>query len=219
MIYFQELSRLWSLLSELLRGSGTTVQIWFGTVLFALPLGLVVCLARMSALRLLNRLAGVYIFILRGTPLLLQLIFWYFGLTMIGINISRFSAVIIGFVFNYAAYFAEIYRGGLLSISKGQYEAGAVLGFSKIKTFQKIIFPQVIKRIIPPMGNELITLVKDTSLAYAIALSELLKEAKSAMVRDVNFFPLIVASVFYLIMTGFLTKGLSAMEKKYSYYR
>ncbi len=219
MKYFEDIGRLWSLLREMLGGSLITIQVWGFTLLFALPLGLLFCLMYLSRNKLLRGFSKGYIFLFRGTPLLLQVVLVFFGLPLIGIKFERLTAAIVAFSLNYAAYFAEIYRGGLQSISRGQYEAAHVLGLSSRVTFFKVILPQVAKRILPPMGNEIITLVKDTALVYAIALSDLLREAKIAMLRDFSFMPLVIAAIFYLIMTGGLTSLFRRVERRFDYYR
>ncbi len=219
MTYFEEIDKLWSLLRELLKGTLTTLNLWGFTLLFALPLGLLFCLMYLSKNKLLRGISKGYIFFFRGTPLLLQVIFIFFGMPLLGLKIDRIPAAIVAFSLNYAAYFAEIYRGGMQSIPKGQYEAAHVLGLSTRVTFSKVILPQVIKRILPPMGNEIITLVKDTALVYAISGNDLMKEAKIAMLRDFSFVPLIIAAVFYLIMTGGLTSLFRRVERRFDYYR
>lgn len=208
------------LLQEMLSGSLVTLEIFFLTALFSLPLGMIVCLGRMSKFKVISAPVKLYLLIMRGTPLMLQLMFVFFGLKPIfGIQIERFPAAIIAFVLNYAAYFAEIFRGGMESIPIGQYEASKVLGYTRIQTFFKIIFPQVIKRIIPPMGNEFITLVKDTSLATIISVVELMKVTKDFANSSANFIPFLIAAVFYLVMNGVVSKGFSIAEKKLNYYR
>lgn len=220
MEYFQDLSKLGSLLSEMLGGTMVTLEVWALTLLFALPLGLLICQMRLSKNKVFIGISKLYIFYFRGTPLMLQLLFMFFGVPLIiGVTFGREFAAILAFILNYAAYFSEIYRGGIQSIPKGQYEAAHVLGLSNKVTFTKIILPQVLKRILPPLGNETITLVKDTSLVYAIAISDLLKEAKIAVLRDVSIMPFVIAAIFYLVMTGLLTKMLTYIERKFSYYR
>ncbi|MGI5849848.1 MAG: amino acid ABC transporter permease [Christensenellales bacterium] len=220
MKYFQDIGKLGSLLQQMLQGTLVTVEIWVFTLVFALPLGLLICQMRLSKNPVFKGLSNAYIFFFRGTPLLLQVTFVFFGVPIIfGFTFDRVMAAIVAFILNYAAYFAEIYRGGIQSIPKGQYEAAHVLGLSNKVTFLKVILPQVAKRIVPPMGNELITLVKDTALVYAIGINELLREAKIAMLRDITIMPFVIAAVFYLIMTGGLTKLLGYVERKFAYYR
>ncbi len=220
MEFFQDFSKLGSLLSQMLGGSLVTLEIWALTLVFALPLGLLICMMRLSKSRILSGLSKAYIFYFRGTPLMLQLLFMFFGVPLVlGLKIDRMFAAVLAFLLNYAAYFSEIYRGGIQSIPKGQYEAAHVLGLSGKVTFTKIILPQVVKRILPPMGNEIITLVKDTALVYAIAINELLMEAKIVVMRESTIVPFVAAAVFYLIMTGLLTKLLNVVERKFAYYR
>ncbi len=208
------------LLTEMLQGTLMTLRIFFSTLVFALPLGLLVSLGRMSKLKIINWPVRLYILIMRGTPLMLQLLFVFYGLKpLFGIQLDRVVAAQVAFALNYAAYFAEIYRGGIESIPDGQYEAAKVLGFSKKQTFFRIILPQVVKRIIPPMGNEFITLVKDTSLAQVIAVVELLKVTNNWVSSAVSMVPFVIAAVFYLVMNGVVTRCFTVAEKRLSYYR
>lgn len=203
----------------MLKGTQFTVLIFLLTLLFSLPLGLIVSFGRMSKYKIIRYPVQLYLLIMRGTPLMLQLMFVFFGMPLIGIVFDRFTACIIAFSLNYAAYFAEIYRGGIESISQGQYEASRVLGFTRGQTFFKIVLPQVVKRILPPMGNEFITLVKDTSLALTISVVELMNITKMFANSSVSVVPYIVAALFYLIMNGVVTLFFSAAEKKLSYYK
>ncbi len=206
-------------------GSGmlVSVEIFFMTLLFSLPLGLVVAFGRMSKNTVLRGIVKIYIAIMRGTPLMLQLIVVYFApYYAFGLKISqayRFVAVIIAFSINYAAYFAEIYRGGIESMPVGQYEAAKVLGYNKGQTFFKIIFPQVIKRILPSVTNETITLVKDTSLAFVIAIAEMFTIAKQIGAKETSVVPLMVAGVFYFIFNYMVAFFMEFLEKKTGYYR
>jgi len=200
-----------------------SVKIFTLTLLFSLPLGLLVAFGRMSRNWLLRNFMRIYISIMRGTPLILQLMVIYFGPFYI-FNITlpkgyRFFAVIIGFVINYAAYFAEIYRAGIESIPVGQYEAAKVLGYSKAQTFVKIILPQVIKRILPPVTNEVITLIKDTSLAFAISYSEMFTVAKAIAAAQTNMTAFIIAGIYYYIFNFIVAYIMEWIEKKLSYYR
>lgn len=208
---------------RLVGGLGMSCLIFVLTLLFSLPLGLLVAFGRMSKHRLLSWLVRIYISVMRGTPLMLQLMVIFFGphyLFKIPLTASyRYVAVIIGFSLNYAAYFAEIYRAGIESISAGQYEAAKVLGYSKGQTFFRIIFPQVVKRIIPPVTNEVITLVKDTSLAFVIAVSEMFTIAKQIVAAQGTVLPLIVAGVFYYIFNYVVAYAMERVEKKFSYFR
>ena len=209
---------LWQLGSGLI----VSVEIFGLTLLFSLPLGLVVAFGRMSRNGILRTVTKVYISIMRGTPLMLQLLVVYFGpyyIFGIGITSSyRAYAVIIAFAINYAAYFAEIYRGGIESMSKGQYEAAKVLGYTKLQTFFKIIFPQVIKRILPSVTNEVITLVKDTSLAFSIAYIEMFTTAKAIAASQKSMVPLMAAGVFYYVFNFIVAACMEFWEKKLSYY-
>lgn len=212
-----------TMLPELLEKFGVTVSIFFLTLIFSLPLGLVLSFGRMAKNGILRTLSKVYISIMRGTPLMLQLVVVYFSPYYIfGIKISnswRFSAVILAFVLNYAAYFAEIYRSGIESMPVGQHEAAKVLGYTKRQTFVKIILPQVIKRILPPITNEMITLVKDTSLAFVLAQVEMFTVAKQFAAAQASVMPLMVAGVFYYIFNLLVASGMEFAEKKLNYYR
>ena len=208
------------LLTEMLQGTLMTLRIFFSTLVFALPLGLLVSLGRMSKIKIINWPVRLFILIMRGTPLMLQLLFVFYGLKpLFGIQLDRVIAAQVAFALNYAAYFAEIYRGGIESIPDGQYEAAKVLGFNKKQTFFRIILPQVVKRIIPPMGNEFITLVKDTSLAQVIAVVELLKVTNNWVSSAVSMVPFVIAAVFYLVINGVVTRCFTIAEKRLSYYR
>ncbi len=207
------------LLLQLLEGTLTSLKIFFLTLLFALPLGIVVAQGRMSKNRVVSGIVNIYIMIMRGTPLILQLIFVYFAPYYIfGASFNRFTAVIVAYVINYAAYFAEIYRGGIQSIQKGQYEASQVLGFTKFHTFTHIVCPQVFKQIIPAMGNEVITLVKDTALAQTIGVAELFRVAQNASAREFSTMPIFVAGLFYFIMNMIVSKTFDKVELKLGYY-
>ncbi len=208
-----------NLLLQLLEGTFVTLKIFFLTLVFALPLGIVVAQGRMSRIKPLAWLVNVYIMIMRGTPLILQLIFVYFAPYYIfGASFNRFTACIVAYVVNYAAYFAEIYRGGIQSIPKGQYEASKVLGFSKWHTFSHIIVPQVVKRIMPSMGNEVITLVKDTALAMTIGVAELFRVAQNASAREFSTMPIFIAGIFYFVMNMVVSKTFDHVERRLSYY-
>ncbi|MBP9001443.1 amino acid ABC transporter permease [Lacrimispora saccharolytica] len=211
------------MLSQLTGGMVVSIEIFLLTLLFSLPLGLVVAFGRMSKNGIIKGIVKIYIAIMRGTPLMLQLIVVYFApFYVFGIKISqsyRFVAVIIAFSINYAAYFAEIYRAGIESIPIGQYEAAKVLGYSRVQTFFKIIFPQVVKRILPPVTNETITLVKDTSLAFVIAVAEMFTIAKQIAAKQASVSALMVAGLFYFIFNYVVAFAMEALEKKLSYYR
>ena len=208
------------LIMQMLEGTVTSLQVFFLTLIFSLPLGFVVAKGRMSRNFLLRGIVNLYIQIMRGTPRILQLIFVYFApYYVIGMSYDRFTAVIVAFVLNYSAYFAEIYRSGLQSIEKGQYEASKVLGFSKAHTFFYIVLPQVIKRILPSLGNEVVTLVKDTALAQTIGVSELFRVAQNAASRMFSTMPIFIAGVFYFVMNYIVSKLFDFFEKKLNYYR
>ena len=206
----------------LMEGFALTAEIFLITLVGSLPLGVVVALARMSKFKPLAWLAQLYISILRGTPLMLQLMAIMFGPYYIfGLNMGsdwKFWACAIGFILNYAAYFAEIYRSGIQSIPRGQYEAAEVLGYTKAQTFMKIVLPQVIKRILPAMGNEVITLVKDTSLAFAIGVAEMFSTAKALVASQVSMLPFVFAAVFYWVFNFVVEVVLGRVEKKMGYY-
>lgn len=204
----------------MLEGTVTSLQIFFLTLLFSLPLGFVVARGRMSKIRIGRWLIDLYIQIMRGTPLILQLIFFYFApFYLFGASYDRFTACIVAFVVNYSAYFAEIYRSGLQSIDKGQYEAAHVLGFRKSYTFFHIILPQVIKKIMPALGNEVITLVKDTALAQTIGVAELFRVAQTASSREFSTVPIFIAGIFYFVMNYIVSRIFVLAEKKLDYYR
>ncbi|MFR2561346.1 MAG: amino acid ABC transporter permease [Anaeromassilibacillus sp.] len=208
------------LLSQMLEGTLMSLRIFFSTLLFSLPLGLLVALGRMSKNPIINLPVRFYILVRRGTPLMLQLLFICYGLkTIFGIQLDRVISAQVAFALNYAAYFAEIFRGGIEGIPQGQHEAAKVLGFTKKQTFFRIVLPQVVKRIIPPMGNEFITLVKDTSLAQAIGVVELLRITENWVSSAVDMTPFLIAGIFYLVMNGIVTRCFTVAEKRLSYYR
>jgi polar amino acid transport system permease protein len=206
-------------------GSGmlVTVEIFVLTLIFSLPLGLLVSFGRMSKNKVVMTISKIYISIMRGTPLMLQLLVVYFGpyyLFRIKIGTGYgMVAVIIGFVLNYAAYFAEIYRSGIESMPVGQYEAARVLGYSSGQTFFRIIFPQVVKRILPPVTNEVITLVKDTSLAFALAVAEMFTMAKQVASAQTTVVPLMAAGLFYYVFNLLVAFCMERLEKSMAYYR
>ena len=207
------------LMPQVIEGLMVTLKIFILTLIFSIPLGIIAALGRTSKIKVIEKITGLYVLIMRGTPLLLQIVFIFYGLPLMGIIIeNRTIAALIAFVLNYGAYFAEIFRGGILSIDRGQYEGAEVLGLSSKDTFMRIILPQAIKNILPPAGNEIITLVKDTSLVYIVGLNELLKVGKVASNRIGSLFPLLIVGIVYLIIIGILTKLLKTVEKRYSYY-
>lgn len=210
-----------NILPPLLEGSAITLQVFLITLALAVPLGLALALLRISRFGFLSGLVNGYIWLMRGTPLMLQMLFIYFALPfipVIGVRLPDFPSAIVAFVLNYAAYFAEIFRAGIQSIGKGQYEGAQVLGMSYAQTMRRIVLPQVVKRILPPMSNETITLVKDTSLIYVLAMNDLLRAARGIVQRDFTTLPFAVAAAFYLLMTLVLTYGFQRLEKKYAVY-
>ena len=210
-----------TILPPLLQGSVVTLQVFLITLVLAVPLGLGLALLRISRFGILSGLVNGYIWLMRGTPLMLQMLFIYFALPfipVIGVRLPDFPSAILAFVLNYAAYFAEIFRAGIQSIDRGQYEGAKVLGMSYPQTMRRIVLPQVLKRILPPMSNETITLVKDTSLIYVLAMNDLLRAARGIVQRDFTTSPFVVAAAFYLIMTLVLTYGFQRLEKKYAVY-
>lgn len=214
----------WSvLLLKLSEGMLVSFQIFALTLIFSLPLGLFVAFGRMSKNTILRNIVKIYISIMRGTPLMLQLMVVYFGPYYIfGLTMPRtyrFTAIIIGFALNYAAYFAEIYRGGIESMPVGQYEAAKLLGYSKMQTFLKIIFPQVVKRILPSITNEIITLIKDTSLAFVISVSEMFTAAKAIAAAQTTMVPFVAAGIFYYIFNYIVAFTMEYIEKKLRYYK
>ena len=206
---------------DLLNGFLSTLQLFSLTLLFSLPLGLIICFGSMSRFKPLRWLVRTFVWVIRGTPLLLQLIIVYYGPGLIfnaGL-LPRFSAALIAFIINYSCYFSEIYRGGIESIPKGQYEAGQVLGMTKTQIFFKVVLLQVIKVIVPPMSNEIITLVKDTSLARIIAVYEIIWTAQVYIKMEGLIWPLFYTGAFYLAFSGLLTLLFGYIEKKLSYFR
>ena len=210
------------MVSALVDGLGLSAWIFVVTLVGSLPLGIVVALCRMSSFKPLSLLAQFYISILRGTPLMLQLMAFMFGpYYLLGMNMGtdwKFGACAVGFILNYSAYFAEIYRSGIQSIPKGQYEAALVLGYSRSQTFFKIVLPQVIKRILPAMGNEIITLVKDTSLAFVLGMAEMFSVAKALAASNVSMTPYAIAALIYWVFCLFIEFILGRVEKKLAYY-
>ena len=211
------------ILSQLSGGMVRTVGIFALTLIFSLPLGLLISFGRMSRISVIRNIFKIYISIMRGTPLMLQLMVFYFGpYYLFRMNIGgpwRFTAIILSFSLNYAAYFAEIYRSGIESMPIGQYEASQLLGYSRVQTFFRIILPQVIKRILPSVTNEVITLVKDTSLAFAVAYMEMFTIAKQIAASKTTFVPFVVAAVFYYIFNLLVSEVMEKVEKKLDYYQ
>ena len=211
-----------SMISDLFGGLAVSVQIFVYTLLIALPLGFVVALGRMSGNSIVSGVFRIFISVVRGTPLMLQIMFVYFAPYMLfGMPLAKYPrllATVLAFALNYAAYFAEIYRGGILSIDRGQHEAAKALGMGKVWTFFKIILPQTIKRVIPAIGNEVITLVKDTSLAFTIAVTEMFTIAKQLSSSNTTMMPLIAAGVFYYVFNFIVAWSMERLEKHYGYY-
>lgn len=205
---------------QLLAGFGESLKIFLLTLLFALPLGLVICFGSMSKFSPLRKLTRCFVWVIRGTPLMLQLMIIFYGPGLIfGLSaMSRFTATIVAFAINYACYFSEIYRGGIESIPKGQYEAGQVLGMTKSQIFSKIVLLQVVKRILAPMSNEIITLVKDTSLARIISVYEIIWAGESFIKKGL-IWPLFYTGAFYLVFNGLLTILFGKLEEKLDYFR
>lgn len=204
----------------MIEGVKIVLLLFFFTTIFSIPLGVLVAFVRVSKNSVARYLSSIYIWIMRGSPLLLQMMFLYYGLPLINKNLvfDPMMVAIIAFSINYAAYYAEIFRAGLQSIDKGQFEAAKVLGFDKFTMYKRIILPQVIKRVLPPVSNEFITLVKDTSLVYILGLNDLLRVSTAASNRETSLMPFVYAAIIYLLMTAILTKMFSILEKKYSYY-
>lgn len=208
------------LILQMFKGTVVSLEVFFLTLLFSLPLGLIIALGRMSKNPFIKVPVQFLLLVVRGTPLILQLIFVYFApYYLFKLSYDRFTAVIVAFSVNYACYYAEIYRGGIESIPPGQYEASKVLGFTKKQTFFRIILPQVIKRILPASGNEVITLVKDTALAQVIGVAELFRVAQTAASKDFSTMPIFLAGVFYFVMNWVVSTIFIRLEKKLNYYK
>ncbi len=212
-----------SVVQEIGAGISSSLLLFVLTLIFSMPLGLLVCFGRMSKIKPVSMVFNFIISVLRGTPLMLQLVVVFFGpYYVFGMNVSntwRFWAAIVGFSINYAAYFAEIYRSGIQSIPKGQYEAAEVLGYTKTQTFCKIIFPQMVKRVLPPVTNEIITLTKDTSLAFVLAYAEMFTLAKQVAASDASIAPLFVAGLFYYVFNYVVAFVMERLEHKLAYYQ
>ena len=205
-----------------IEGMRITIGVFLLTLIISLPLSIIIAKLRMSKNKIVSKVTGIYIYIMRGTPLLLQLMFIFFGfhyIPVIGFAFGRYQAILVAFVLNYTAYFAEIFRGGINAIDIGQIEASTVLGLSKRFTFMKVILPQVLKNVMPSIGNEVITLVKDTSFVYILGVADILKAAKSVSNTYSTFIPYIFVGIIYLIITAVLTRFLNNIENKFNYYR
>ena len=206
------------LIGQLLSGSIISLEVFFLTLIMSLPLGFLVALGRMSKVKVVRVLVDTYIQIMRGTPLLLQLLFFYFApFYIFNASLPRFVSAILAFVLNYAAYFGEIYRSGLQALDVGQKEAAKVLGFSKSYTFFHIVLPQVVKNVLPSVGNEVVTLVKDTALASTIGVVELFRLAQTASSREFSTMPIFIAGVFYFIMNYLVSRVFDILESKMQY--
>ena len=220
MKYFNNPEKLWNLVQILLQGLQVTGRIFILTLVLSIPLGMLVAKGRMSRLAIVRAPISIYIYVLRSTPLMLQVMFIYFLLPRIlPFNFDRFTAAIVAFTINYAAYFAEIFRGGIQSIPVGQWEAGQVLGMTRAQTFFRIVLPQVCKRVLLPVTNEVITLVKDTALASTIAVTELMSLAKKHVSTSSSIEPYIIAMVMYLIFNGVTEQVCRLVERKLNYYQ
>ena len=218
--FFNDPERLWKLFTLMLDGAGVTLSIFFLTLVFSVPLGMLVAQGRMSRRRLVRAPLSFYIYIMRSTPLMLQIMFIYFLLPQVlPVRVDRFWAVIFAFVINYAAYFAEIFRSGIQSIPAGQYEAAKVLGYTGGQTFLRIILPQVVKRVLLPVANEVITLIKDTALASTVAVVDLMTVAKKQVSSSSSIEPYVVAIILYLVLNGVAEQLCKLAERKMSYYR
>ncbi len=200
-----------SIIPQMLLGTVDTLRLFFITIVLAIPLGILLAFCRVSSFKILRNAVAAYVYVLRGTPLMLQLLFVYFGLPFIPV-----IGAVLAFVLNYGAYFCEIFRAGLQAIPKGQFEAAKTLGMNYMQTMKRIILPQVFKIILPPVSNETITLVKDTSLIYVLAMNDLLRTTRNLVQRDFNIMPFVVAAVFYLVMTLILTYGFNKLEKHFA---
>lgn len=202
-------------------GLGVTVSLFLIVLVLSVPFGVLAALLRLSPIGIVRKIMAFYVYIMRGTPLMLQILFIYYGLPFIpyvGVQLDDTTAAVISFVLNYAAYLCEIFRGGIQSIPKGQYEGAKVLGFTYVQTMRKIILPQVIKRVLPPLANETINLLKDTSLVYILAMNDVLRITRGIVQRDFDTSAFIVAAIFYLIMTFVLTNIFIYLEKRYAVY-
>lgn len=206
-------------ISQLMPGLVVTLKIFFFTLLGSIPLGVVLALGKISRFKIISCVVGFYIWIMRGTPLLLQLIFFYFGMISLGFGMDRLTASTIVFVLNYSAYFAEIFRSGIQSIDRSQYESANILGLNYYQTMRFIILPQAVKRILPPFANEVITLVKDTTLAQVIGVVDIFAAVKIAVIRDFVIYPFVAAAVFYLVFIQIITRFFAKLERYYEYYR
>lgn len=215
----EAMSYILQVLPSLLNGAVVTLQVFFIVIVLSIPLGAILAFLMQVKFKPLQWLLTLYVWVMRGTPLLLQLIFFYYVLPSVGITFDRMPAAILAFVMNYAAYFAEIFRGGIEAIPKGQYEAAKVLKFTQLQTIRFIILPQVIKIVLPSVFNEVINLVKDSSLVYVLGVGDLLLASKTAANRDATLAPMFIAGAIYLILIGVVTILSKRVEKKFSFYK
>jgi len=206
------------LMPQVLEGLKVTLEVFALTLILSIPLGIVIAVMRTSKSLILKEISGMYVLIMRGTPLLLQIIVIFFGLPLVGIKVDRFPSAILAFTLNYGAYFGEIFRAGIMSVDNGQVEGAQVLGLSSKDIFFRIVLPQAFKSVIPPVANEITTLVKDTSLVYVVGMDEMLKIGKTASNRDVSLMPLLIVGIVYLIVIAILSQVLKKIEEKYDYY-
>lgn len=212
------MDKLFDMTLLICQGAAVTLEIFLITLLLALPIGALAALGRISKFMPLRYLMEFYVWIMRGTPLMLQLLFVYFALPMVGLKLPDIAAALLAFTMNYAAYFAEIFRAGLQAIPRGQFEASKVLGLSHWHTMKRIVFPQVLRIVLPPISNETINLVKDTSLIYILAMNDLLRVARTIVQREFDMTPFVIAGVFYLAMTAILTWAFKKLEAYYGKY-
>ena len=206
------------LMPQVLEGLKVTLEVFALTLILSIPLGIVIAVMRTSKSLILKEISGMYVLVMRGTPLLLQIIVIFFGLPLVGIKVDRFPSAILAFTLNYGAYFGEIFRAGIMSVDNGQVEGAQVLGLSSKDIFFRIVLPQAFKSVIPPVANEITTLVKDTSLVYVVGMDEMLKIGKTASNRDVSLMPLLIVGIVYLIVIAILSQVLKKIEEKYDYY-
>ncbi|HEL1640270.1 TPA: amino acid ABC transporter permease [Streptococcus suis] len=206
-------------LPSLLKGAAVSLQVFVWVLVLSLPLGAILAFLMQIRFAPLRWLLHIYVLVMRGTPLLLQLIFVYYVLPSLGVNLERMPAILVAFTLNYAAYFSEIFRGGIEAIPAGQYEASKVLKFTPFQTIRYIVLPQVVKVVLPSVFNEVITLVKDTSLVYALGVSDLLLASRTAANRDASLAPMFIAGAIYLLMIGVVTVASKQIEKKFDYYK
>ena len=202
-------------------GLQVTISLFLVVLVLSIPGGILLALLRLSGISLLNRIVGFFVYIMRGTPLMLQILFIYYALPIMTDGTIQFddaTAAIVSFVLNYSAYLCEVFRGGIQSIPRGQYEGAKVLGFSYVQTMRKIILPQMVKRVLPPLANETINLLKDTSLVYILAMNDILRITRSIVQRDFDISALVVAGIFYLLMTFVLTNIFDRIEKRLAVY-